>query len=467
MLAVPGIIALLTFIYLRPQEISERLRELPFLYLFLFATMAGFGLDVALRKLSPRPTPQLRWGVLFLFWCAVTIVVFVPAPEMKEHMMQLLVSFILFAIIAHSVQSFRAFSAITSTVVILVLVLAMVGYHQSRQPKGCIALKRNVSAQLGEGKADGRGCDHYEDCYGDGAREDEEYLCERVGLLGTTTIEGRVRYRGVLQDPNELAMVMAIGLPFLLALASLRRRVRWYVLALIGTVLMFYVVIKTESRSGQLAFLAVLGVYFIKRYGKKGMAIGAVLALPVLLAGGRSGASASQSTMDRYEAWRAGLDMIRSNPVLGVGQGNFTEYHYLTAHNSYVLIAAELGFVGLFLWLMMIYTSFKIAYRGMKLELYGGEPGGEVTDAVIKARIWGTAVFAALVGFSISMLFLSLSYHMVLWIYLGISGGYYGVLRAEWPDLELRIGFKDYALVAAASVGIIAAVSLLLRVKGF
>ena len=71
------------------------------------------------------------------------------------------------------------------------------------------------------------------------------------------------------------------------------------------------------------------------------------MALPVLLLGGRSGENADQSTLERYEAWSTGLTMFRGNPVFGVGARQFAEHHYLTAHNSYVLSFAELGFPGL------------------------------------------------------------------------------------------------------------------------
>ena len=43
------------------------------------------------------------------------------------------------------------------------------------------------------------------DCH-EGGEPGAIYRCERVGLFGTVSVgEGRVRYRGVLKDPNELA----------------------------------------------------------------------------------------------------------------------------------------------------------------------------------------------------------------------------------------------------------------------
>ena len=52
--------------------------------------------------------------------------------------------------------------------------------------------------------------------------------------------------------------------------------------------------------------------------------------------------------------------MWRSHPFLGVGLGQFGEYHYLTAHNSYLLALAELGFPGMVLFSSIVYLSIKI-----------------------------------------------------------------------------------------------------------
>lgn len=459
MFAIPGIIALLVFIYLRPQEVFEAARTLPFLHVFLGLTVVGFVIDLAIRKIQAKPTPQFRWAVVFLLWAAVTMAIKVPPDRIKEQLILLLISFTLFAVIAHGVQSFRTFTLTCGVLVGVCLTLASIGAHQAYAPKQCLALDKDTPAHLGEGQPDGRGCEARVDCYGEMASPDKTYVCERVGLLATSTVQGRVRYRGVLQDPNELALVICAGLPFLFAMVGRRRSLRWYLVMAVGTVVVFVCMFKTQSRSGQLAFLAVLGVYFLKRLRWKGVALAMLMALPVLLAGGRGGQAAGQSTIDRYEAWRAGVDMVRSNPAIGVGQGMFTETHHLTAHNSYLLAGAELGLPGMFLWLMLIYLSIKIGLTGMRVQ---GE--GPMAD---EARAWGTALVAALIGFLISMLFLSLTYHMVLWIYLGIAGAYYSTMRREVPGFEVRLGVADYAMVGSFSVAFLLAMSILLRIKGY
>jgi O-antigen ligase len=457
--AVPGILALIVFIYLRPQEVFEAVRALPFLHVFLGLTVIGFIVDLATRKIRARPTPQLTWALLFLFWAIITIVIKVPGPRAKEHVMLLIISFTLFAVIAHGIQSFRSFSLMCTVLVAVCLILSVVGVHQATAPRQCFELAKDEPIHLGVGQPDGRPCDLRFECYDEGADPEREYLCERAGLLGTSTIQGRVRYRGVLQDPNELALAVTLGLPFLFALVGRRRSLRWYLIMAAGIAVVFLCVVETRSRSGQLALLGALGVYFLKRFRWRGAILGVVMALPILLAGGRGGSAAGQSTIDRYEAWRAGIDMVRMHPVLGVGEGMFTEYHHLTAHNSYLLAASELGLLGMVLWVMLVYLSLKIGIAGMRM-------AGDSTEAE-EARAWGTALVASLVAFLISMVFLSLTYHMVLWIYLGVAGAYYSAVKTNFEDFEVRLGPLDYVLVGGFCGSLLVAVMVLLRVKGF
>jgi hypothetical protein len=63
MYAIPGLLALLTFIYTRPQEIFPALRNVPFLYLFVLLTAVGWMLDVRLGFTRLRSSGLLagRW----------------------------------------------------------------------------------------------------------------------------------------------------------------------------------------------------------------------------------------------------------------------------------------------------------------------------------------------------------------------------------------------------------------------
>jgi len=77
----------------------------------------------------------------------------------------------------------------------------------------------------------------------------------------------------------------------------------------------------------------------------------------------------------RVLLWKAGLRMVASHPVVGVGPGNFMQAvprythgniyrrHLLVSHNIFVGIAAEMGVVGLAIFLLMIIAAFREAGR--------------------------------------------------------------------------------------------------------
>src|SRR5205823_8628726 len=101
-------------------------------------------------------------------------------------------------------------------------------------------------------------------------------------------------------------------------------------LGLIGTCTVF-----TASRGGVLIFVTVLGVYMIRKFGwRRGVIMGALVALPILMLGGREGESAESSSEQRIEDLYQAMLMFRAFPFRGVGYGQILEYHSQTAHNS-------------------------------------------------------------------------------------------------------------------------------------
>jgi O-antigen ligase len=208
----------------------------------------------------------------------------------------------------------------------------------------------------------------------------------------------------------------------------------------------------TASRGGQLVFLAVLAAYFVKRVGSVGLLLGGVLALPLLLLGGRGGEDASSSTLERIDCWAEALRMWRSHPLLGVGLGQFNEYHYMTAHNSYLLALAELGFPGMLLFSAILYLSGKIAVRAIS-QLQGEAP--ELAGGLKLTRAWAIALLAASVGMAVGIFFLSFTYHYVLWIYVGLTGALYSAIRRHDATFRVRLRLPDLALITAANVAII------------
>lgn len=463
MLALPGIVALIVLIYARPQEFLQPLRAVPLLYLGFGLAVLGGILDLRLKNARLYVTPQLGWVVLFFAWAGLTIVIRDPG-QARSQLTSLSICVALFLLIAHGVQGFRGLHTVAAVVLAMVLFVSGVGAHQGFAKTGCVLIDESIPGDQATGKFDGRLCETQRTCYyGSGAEPGAQYRCERIGLFGTTSVgRGRVRYRGVLQDPNELALVGGVGLPMAFAFGQAHGLHRYRALAIFAFALILLCAVLTGSRGGQLVFVAVLAAYFVNRVGIVGLVLGGVLALPLLLLGGRGGSDASRSTMERIDCWAEALSMWREHPVFGVGLGRFTEYHYMTAHNSYLLALGELGLPGMLLFGLLMYCSAKVPFMVLRRS---SSSLPELLPGTDLMRAWSMALLAAFVGLAVGLFFLSFTYHYVLWIYFGLSGALYSAVRRHDPSFRVRIHWPDLAIVSAACAFIIAVVYLYTRWK--
>ena len=427
MFSIPGTVCLLVFIYLKPQEYLPSLKTLPLLNIFLALGIFGYAIDLRLRRTRPIAAPTIVWAFVFMGWCLLVTGLRVPG-HLFAAFIELSIPLTLYLLIAHSVQTFRAFQVLAVTIMVIVLYLSIFGTHQGLAPTGCFAISATTSD--GDGVYDGRLCTNHRECENAEAEPGAEYMCEHVGLFGTSSIGGRVRYIGKLHDPNELAMAIAVGLPFAFALFERKRSNVRAFLALGLFAMAAACEAFSESRGGQLVFLTVLGAYFVKRQGWKGLIYGGIIALPILLFGGRSGEEAESSSKERIDCWYEGMQMLRAYPIIGVGQQQFVEHHTQTAHNSYILAAAELGFFGLNLFSIMLYLSMKIPVTALR-RLGPGGPNSPDRGAADVARTWGMALLAGWAGFLVGIFFLSFCYHQILWIYFGLIGAYYSAMKVR------------------------------------
>jgi hypothetical protein len=453
--ALPGIVALVVFMLARLLDFVEALRTVPFLHLFFALAMFGFMVDVRLGYIKLRATPQLFWALACIALALISDVVM--APEMlSKAALTLGIVGALFLVVGQGLGHFKALEVAAASVLACSVWIGAVCVHQGLQPLTCVAVDQKDD-HTAMGRPDGRSCENIDQCYVDPPEPQALYRCEHAGMLGITSIDnGRVRYIGVLHDPNEVALTVSVALPIAVAFYQRRRsKLRVGLVAITGLIAAATVVM-SQSRSGLIVFLAVMGVYFIKRFGVRG-AVGAAFAVvPVLIYGGRAGQRAESSTTERLETWYEGLEMVRSYPVLGVGHGQFLQHHPLTAHNSVLLAAAECGLFGAILWTAVIYLSLKIPYRVLRDVR---EPEGEV------ARTWALSLMASVAGVAVGTLFLSFNYHFVLWVYVGMTAALWAAVRAHKPDFEVRFGWRDGALVAVGSLGLLALVFVATRAQ--
>jgi hypothetical protein len=435
MFALPGLLLLVAVDWLRPQEHLVFLQQLPLLHGATALAALGMVVDLRLGVSRLRAAPHLVPVLAFFGWCLLTAALRAP-DELGARAGALVIPLAYYLLIAHGLQSFRALEALAVAVLAIALALSAIAVDQGFAAPVC-----HQKAWGGSDVAllsDGRPCTTRLECEGEGAEPGVDYSCERPGVLGTSTVGGRVRYRGTLGDPNELALVTGVALPLAFALYDRRRTASRAVLVAVAIGLMGLCAILTKSRTGQLVYLSVPAVYFARRIGwRRGLLLGVVLALPLLVFGGRSGAESEASTKERTECWWVGMHLLAGNPVLGVGSGQFTEHHYLTAHNSFVLAAAELGLPGLFLWSVVLWLSFKIVRQALR-------------SAAPVARTWALGLQALLIGLVVGVMFLSFIYKDAFWLYVGLTGVLYQAIRRHDPAFEIGFGARDalYVLLA-------------------
>ena len=455
MFTLPGLLALLVAHYTKVHEISASLRPLPIINFLYLGACFGLLLDIRLGHVRQEACPQLRLVFPLCLWTLVTVVL--SGGLLAREITPTLTYMLLFLLIAQGVQSFRALRIVGLSILAISLFLGVVAFIQALNPFQCILLTADGNGSVAD-RSEGRPCESAAVCRED-AEPGEDYRCERPGPLNTTSIaHGRVRYRGNLEDPNELALALVIALPFAMLTFAQRRSLPRLLLLVAAFAITLPVVVWSASRTGQTAFIAVVAVYLVQQVKWKGLLAAAILAAPALLLGGRSGGEADLSALERLEAWSAGMDMLKSSPVWGIGKSQFGEHHNITAHNSFVLGAAELGLIGIVLWIGVLYTCFKIAI--LAIRRYRGRPEGALPCA------WARSLLASLCGIVVGTNFLSLSFHPVLWAFFALSGAYYLAVRRHDPEFRVVFGARDLLAVTGFAILYLVGVVGYLKVRG-
>jgi O-antigen ligase len=363
----------------------------------------------------------------------------------------MMAALLIFGAISQGVTTLSALRILAVVLLGLSLFLIAVGIHQRFAPTMCI-----IDAGFGDGLT-GIPCEVREDCYRNTLDYGRRHGCEHVGLFNVTSYLGRVRFWGILNDPNELAVMATLAIPLALAFVAERFSMPRVGLAVVATIGAGLCTIFTQSRSGQLAFTAILGVYLLGRMGRAGIVAAAVLAAPIALLGGRSDVDADASSESRIELWMDGLRMFAGSPLFGVGNGQFTDHARQTAHNSLVLALAENGAVGAVLFATLNFLAIRIAWR---LRRWNGPDARSL-------RIWATAVLSAMCGLMVSAFFLSFSWKVFLWIYLGMAGSLSHIAFRRDSAFRAQLTRRDLAPLLGGLSVVIAAIYVLGRSKGF
>jgi O-antigen ligase len=273
-------------------------------------------------------------------------------------------------------------------------------------------------------------------------------------LYGVATVPNSSdveRLTGGVGDANELAAALVAAAALAAGLAAAARRGIERTAALAAVAICSAGVLMTLSRSG-LAALAVaiaVGLVIARPWRRAVVAIGVLVALAaVVYLGGiattqeRGRVTTIEGGSGRSDLWTVASRMVQDRPVTGVGAGNFRRAspHYLIAepgaikrdefvletpkqvHNAYLQLLAELGAIGLALFLAVVGFGTACTARAWSIFRHVGDRPMEALAAGCLAGI------AALLT---SDVFLSLQFGKQFWLLLALGPALLALARRD------------------------------------
>jgi O-antigen ligase len=273
-----------------------------------------------------------------------------------------------------------------------------------------------------------------------------------ASIAAHRTLDGRLMgiQKGILENPNDLAINIAINLPlclaFLFAAKGGLRKSLWA----FGIVCMMYAVVATYSRSGMIAMIITL-LFCLWEFGVKGkrtmlllsaglfgvIALGVMIVTPKYLARMESLIwtvptesntliSHAQGSMEaRSHLLKESVNLMLHNPIFGVGAGNFPviTQEWRVAHNTYTELGAEGGIPALGLFVALLVMSLRKIQRVQKLPGYAREQD---------IRLWTSALWAAMAAYVVGAMFASTEYNLFPYFMVGFICALYRI--AGNPD---------------------------------
>lgn len=236
--------------------------------------------------------------------------------------------------------------------------------------------------------------------------------------------------QGFFQNSGELAIQMLVFWPIAWAFAhSLKPYVgkKWYWLLMLMPITAIMVILGASSRGGQLALAVQLVVMNYKTVFKPKVLISFGVALVLLWTFLPDGQKERFQTMgedrtsqQRILYWENGLDMIKENPLLGVGFFNFAPYFQRyypddvlfdraeLPHNIFIQVGTDTGLIGLSIFFALIVVAFRTAQRFQAKGCEGNQ------------KLIGSCANISLIGFIVAGQFVTVTYYPFLWIHLSL-----------------------------------------------
>jgi O-antigen ligase len=224
----------------------------------------------------------------------------------------------------------------------------------------------------------------------------------------------RIRGLGVLHDPNFFGQYLLMLLPMMFVSTKPKGiGLTGYFVAVPLALTFLYSIYMTDSRGAALGCVLLVGLYLIKKWKRGGLILSGIFGVGVLavLNLSRTRTVSISGGTDRLALWSDGLAFFKSSPIWGIGYYAFTGREGMTAHNSYLLCASELGLIGYFFWMSILVVTFIQLRQAAKS-----------TAADPAWTRWADALTMSLTTYLFTSFFLSRTYDLPLYLLLGMAG---------------------------------------------
>ena len=282
-----------------------------------------------------------------------------------------------------------------------------------------------------------------------------------VGVITIVSViihPGGVRLQGALggifDNPNDLAINIAINWPLCLTFFFFSRGVGKKIFWLICLLGMLYAVVATYSRSGLMAMIVSVLVC-LWEFGIRGkrfpmiivagvigiVGIGVAISTPnyivrveSLFRGNIEGSGDKGSLEARRELLKESIRLSLQHPLFGVGPGNFpaiTE-SWRVAHNTYTELSAEGGIPALILFVLILGLAFRNVRRVRKTIEYARNK---------EIQLFTSAMWAGLAAYVVGAAFASTEYQLFPYFMVAYTSVLYRLASQPIQEAEgLRTG---------------------------
>jgi O-antigen ligase len=285
----------------------------------------------------------------------------------------------------------------------------------------------------------------------------------------------------MLTNPNDLAQVLLIGMPFLVFM-MIRKNGFPVQRTLAGLCLvpLFIVLFKTGSRGGLLTLVVLSLLSFaraplatkIKLAGA--FTLIAAVCLPLLPQSIRDRyrtvytnqtatdeSTAQDSTEERYQLLLTSLKLTFQHPLVGVGPGQFqvaatdaaratnSFAHWRETHNAYTQVSSEEGLPAAFFYVAALVFCFKelgairkiyrVAQASLPAVSSAGSASQDFSKKYDEISAMAFCLSLSLISFAVFGFFSSTAYHFFFPTLAGLVAAFARAARAELSAPDIRI----------------------------